>query len=174
MNIYVANISYSVTSAELESIFAEYGEVTSAKIINDRETGKSRGFGFVEMSNDDEARTAIEALNNVELEGKALAVKEATPREDRPSGGGGGGGFNRGGGGGGFNRGGGGGGGFNRGGGGGGGGYNRGGGGGGGYDRGGGGGGYNRGGGGGGYDRGGSGGGGGYNRGGGGFNRSED
>jgi hypothetical protein len=168
MNIYVANISYGVTSGELEAVFAEYGEVSSAKIINDRETGRSRGFGFVEMPNDDEARAAIEGLNDVELDGKALAVKEATPKEDRPKrdfgGGGGGGGFNRGGGGGG--------GGFNRGGGGGGGGYNRGGsggsGGGGGFNRGGGGGGYNRnsgsGGGGGGYNRGGSGGGG-YSRG---------
>lgn len=167
MNIYVANISYGVTSGELEAVFAEYGEVSSAKIINDRETGRSRGFGFVEMPNDDEARAAIEGLNDVELDGKALAVKEATPKEDRPKrdfGGGGGGGFNRGGGGGG--------GGFNRGGGGGGGGYNRGGsggsGGGGGYNRGGGGGGYNR--------NSGSGGGGGYNRGGsgGGYSRGND
>ena len=138
MNIYVANISYSADDAELEALFAEHGEVTSARIITDRETGRSRGFGFVEMSNDDEANSAIEALNGFDLQGKELSVKEAAPREERPrSGGGGGGGFNRGGGGGGgFNRGGsggsGGGGGFNRGGSGGGsgGGYNRGGGGG--------------------------------------------
>ncbi len=156
MNIYVANISYSADDAELEALFAEHGEVTSARIITDRETGRSRGFGFVEMANDDEANSAIEALNGFDLQGKELSVKEAAPREERPRSGGGGGGFNRGGGGGG---------GFNRGGSGGGGGYNRGGsggsGGGGGYNRGGsggsGGGGYNKGGGGG-YNRGGGGG----------------
>jgi RNA recognition motif-containing protein len=147
MNIYVANISYSANDAELEALFMQYGEVTSARIIMDRESGRSRGFGFVEMTEDGEGNTAIEALNGFDFKGKELAVKEAAPREERPRSGGGGGGFNRGGGGGGgFNRGGsGGGGGFNRGGGGGGGGFNRGGSGGGGNRGGGGGGGYNRG-----------------------------
>ena len=131
MNIYVGNLVYSLEDQELQEIFSEYGQVSSAKIIRDQATGKSKGFGFVEMPNDDEARQAIEQLNQAELDGRALVVNEAREREQRPpmgggqrrdfgnnnrGGGGGGGGFNRGGGGGGFNRGGGGGGGFNRGG----------------------------------------------------------
>lgn len=122
MNIYVSNLNYSTEVESLRELFEEYGEVSSANIITDRETGRSRGFGFVEMPDDGEGQSAIEALNNTEFEGKTLTVNVARPRENR-----GGGGFNRGGGGG-YNRGGGGG--YNRGGGGG---YNRGGGGG--YNR---------------------------------------
>lgn len=136
MNIFVAKLNFKTESDRLQEVFEAYGEVDSAKVIMDRDTGRSKGFAFVEMPNDDEAQNAIDALNESELDGSTIVVKKAEPRENR-----GGGGFNRGGGGGGgFNRGGGGGGGFNRGGGGGGG-YNRGGGGGGGYNRGGGGGG---------------------------------
>lgn len=132
MTLFVAGLPYDVDDAELLEIFEKFGPVKSAKVTMDRETGKSRGFGFVEMENDEEANQAIELLNEISLgkNGKPLVVKQA---EDRPKGGGGG-GYNRGGGGGGYrdNRGGGGGG--YRGGGGGGGGYrdnNRGGGGGG-------------------------------------------
>ena len=130
MNIYVANLPYSTGDDELRSQFEAFGSVDSATVIKDRDTGRSRGFGFVEMGNDDEARKAIEELNGQEMGGRPLTVNEARPRGER-SGGGGGGGY----GGGGGNRGGGGGyggGGGNRGGGGGygGGGGNRGGGGG--------------------------------------------
>lgn len=89
MNIYISNLSYSVTDADLRDFFAEYGEVSSSKIITDRETGRSRGFGFVEMPNDDDAQKAIEELNGAEYDGKAIAVSVAKPREDR------GGSFNR-------------------------------------------------------------------------------
>lgn len=126
MNIYVSNLSYSTDADSLQQLFAEYGEVTSANIITDRETGRSRGFGFVEMPNDDEAQKAIEELHETDFQGKTINVSVARPRTERSD--------NRGG----FNRGGGG---FNRGGGGG---YNRGGNGGGGYNRGGGDGGYGR------------------------------
>ena len=125
MNIFVAKLNFETDSDDLRTAFEAYGEVDSAKVITDHETGRSRGFAFVEMPNDDEAKAAIAALNEAELDGRTIIVKQAEPRESR--GGGGGGGFNRGGGGGGgFNRGGGGGG-FNRGGSGGGGGFNRGG-----------------------------------------------
>jgi RNA recognition motif-containing protein len=133
--LYVGNLSYSVDSSELEGLFAAHGQVVSAQIINDRDTGRSKGFGFVEMANDAEAEAAIAALNGHEHSGRALTVNEARPREERGGGGGGGGGY--GGGGGGGRRGGGG---FGGGGGG------RGGGGGGGYGGGGGGGGRERGG----------------------------
>ncbi|MCL4105907.1 UNVERIFIED_CONTAM: hypothetical protein GTU68_012545 [Idotea baltica] len=119
MNIFVGQLAYVVTSDDLQAIFEEYGSVDSAKVILDRETGRSRGFGFVEMSNEEEANEAIEQLNGAELEGRTLTVNKARERENR--GGGGGGGYRGGGGGGGY-RGGGGGGGY-RGGGGGGGGY---------------------------------------------------
>lgn len=105
MNIYISNLSYGTSEASLNDLFAEYGEVTSAKIITDRETGRSRGFGFVEMTDDAQAQTAIEELNGTEFEGKEISVSEARPRTERPSGGfnrGGGGGYNRGGGGGGY------------------------------------------------------------------------
>lgn len=109
MNLFVAKLSSSTTGDALQEIFSAYGEVSSAKIIIDRETGSSKGFGFVEMPDDDEARAAIAALNDTELDGKQIVVKEANAREERPrrdNRGGGGGGFNRGGGGG-YNRGGG-------------------------------------------------------------------
>ena len=84
MNIYVGNLSWGINDNDLEQIFSEYGPVTSAKIIQDRETGRSRGFAFVEMSNDDDARKAIEATNGLEVEGRNLTVNEARPREERP------------------------------------------------------------------------------------------
>ncbi|HNR08578.1 MAG TPA: RNA-binding protein [Saprospiraceae bacterium] len=94
MNIYVANISYNATDAQLEALFAQYGAVKSAKIIMDRMSGRSRGFGFVEMENDDEAKAAIAALNGQSWMEKELNVNEARPKEDRgPRPGGGSGGF---------------------------------------------------------------------------------
>ena len=96
-NIYVANLPYSSGDDELRSLFEEYGTVDKATVIKDRDTGRSRGFGFVEMSNDDEAEAAIENLNGTEMGGRPLTVNEARPRG---SGGGGGGGGYRGGGGG--------------------------------------------------------------------------
>ena len=101
--LYVGNLSYSVDSSELEQLFGQHGQVVSAQIINDRDTGRSKGFGFVEMANDDEATAAIAALNGQQHGGRALTVNEARPREDRGGGGGGGGrgGFGGGGGGGG-------------------------------------------------------------------------
>ncbi|MCK5114292.1 MAG: RNA-binding protein [Phycisphaerae bacterium] len=80
MNIYVGNLSYSVTDGDLQEAFASHGAVDRAKVILDRETGRSRGFGFVEMTNDDEGNTAIEAMNGFELDGRALNVNEARPR----------------------------------------------------------------------------------------------
>jgi RNA recognition motif-containing protein len=113
--LYVGNLSYSVTGSDLEQLFSPHGAVQSAEIIADRETGQSKGFGFVQMGSDDEAKVAIEALNGKEVGGRALTVNEAKPREARPrSGGGGGGGGYGGGGGGGRKGGGGGGGGFGR------------------------------------------------------------
>jgi RNA recognition motif-containing protein len=117
MNIFVAGLPYDLDDAELEEIFEKFGKVVSAKVAMDRETGKSKGFGFVEMPVEAEAKDAIESLNDISLGKKPLVVKAA---EDRNSGGGGGGfrsgggGGSRGGGGGGGNRGGGGGGGYNR------------------------------------------------------------
>ena len=145
--LYVGNLAYSVRDDSLLQAFSPFGTVTSAKVMMDRETGRSKGFGFVEMGNDAEAQAAINGMNGQALEGRAVVVNEARPREDRPGGGGGygGGGGSRGG---------------------------YGGGGGGGYGGGGGGGGRSPyGGGGGGGNRGGSGGGGGYGGGGGGGNR---
>lgn len=81
MNIYCANLAYTCTDDELKDAFSEYGEVASAKIITDRETRRSRGFGFVEMSSDDDARKAIEALNGEEFQGRKLVVNESRPRE---------------------------------------------------------------------------------------------
>jgi RNA recognition motif-containing protein len=97
--LYVGNLSYQVDSSELEQLFTAHGQVVSAQIINDRDTGRSKGFGFVEMANDNEAQAAIAALNGQQHNGRALTVNEARPREER--GGGGGGGFGGGGGGGG-------------------------------------------------------------------------
>src|SRR5256886_5194872 len=100
--LYVGNLSYNVDSSELEQLFGQHGQVVSAQIINDRDTGRSKGFGFVEMANDAEADAAIAALNGQEHGGRALTVNEARPREDRGGGGGGGrGGYGGGGGGGG-------------------------------------------------------------------------
>lgn len=108
MNIYVANLSWNTNSDSLQELFSQFGEVTSSYIINDRETGRSRGFGFVEMPNDEEGQKAIDTLNETEFEGKNIAVSVARPRTERPAGGGGNrGGGNRGGYGGGGNRGGG-------------------------------------------------------------------
>ena len=92
--LYVGNLSYSVDSSELEKMFSAHGTVASAQIISDRETGRSKGFGFVEMNSDAEAQAAIAALNGQEYQGRTLTVNEARPREERPGGfGGGGGGF---------------------------------------------------------------------------------
>ena len=90
--LYVGNLSYQTDSSSLEQLFASFGQVQSAEVIADRETGRSKGFGFVEMANDDEATAAINALNGQEHEGRALTVNEARPREERSGGGGGGGG----------------------------------------------------------------------------------
>jgi RNA recognition motif-containing protein len=99
--LYVGNLSYQVDSSQLEQLFGAHGQVVSAQIINDRDTGRSKGFGFVEMSSDQEAQAAIAALNGQQHEGRALTVNEARPREERSGGGGGGrGGFGGGGGGG--------------------------------------------------------------------------
>jgi len=116
--LYVGNLSYEVDSSNLQEIFAAHGTVESAEIIQDRDTGRSKGFGFVQMSSDDEATAAISALNGQEYGGRALTVNEAKPKESRPrtggfggggSGGRSGGGFGGGGGGGGYGGGGGGG-----------------------------------------------------------------
>jgi RNA recognition motif-containing protein len=120
--IYVGNLPWSTTSADLEAMFAPHGAVRSAEVISDRETGRSRGFGFVEMETDDGLQAAIAALNGQEINGRPLTVNEARERTPRPGGGGGGGGRGYGGGGGGGGYGGGGGGGRGYGGGGGGGG----------------------------------------------------
>lgn len=85
MNIYVSNLSFNVTDEDLQDFFAEYGEVTSARVITDKFTGKSRGFGFVEMSDDEAARKAISELDGGMVEGRAIKVAEARPREDRPA-----------------------------------------------------------------------------------------
>ena len=106
--LYVGNLSFDTTTEDLEKMFGEIGTVESTNIIEDRETGRSRGFGFVEMSSKEEGQNAISALNGKEIDGRALTVNEAKPREDRAGSGGGGGRGGYGGGGGG-NRGGGGG-----------------------------------------------------------------
>jgi RNA recognition motif-containing protein len=98
--LYVGNLSYDVTDGALEQLFAGHGIVQSAQVIMDRDTGRSKGFGFVEMSSDQEAQNAIQALNGQQVGGRALTVNEAKPREDRGGGGrgfGGGGGGSRGG-----------------------------------------------------------------------------
>ncbi len=98
--LYVGNLTYGVDSSGLQALFAPYGTVNSAEVIADRDTGRSKGFGFVEMSSDSEAQAAINALNGKDNDGRALTVNEAKPRESR-SGGGGRGGYGGGGGGGG-------------------------------------------------------------------------
>lgn len=93
MNIYVGNLSFDTSESELQAAFAAHGAVSTARIATDRDTGRPRGFGFVEMANQTEAKAAINALNGADLGGRTLTVNEARPREDR-----GGGGGNRGGG----------------------------------------------------------------------------
>jgi RNA recognition motif-containing protein len=96
-NIYVGNLAWETTADDLLALFQEHGAVARAQVITDRETGRSRGFGFVEMDNDSEAQKAIDALNGQDYKGRPLTVNEARPREDRGGGGGGGGGGGRGG-----------------------------------------------------------------------------
>ena len=86
MNIYVGNLPFESTEDELQVSFTEYGEVSTARVITDRMTGRSRGFGFVEMPNDDEAEAAIKGMNGKDMGGRQLTVNEARPREDRGSG----------------------------------------------------------------------------------------
>ena len=84
MNIFIAGLNYNMSEAELGELFAEYGEVGSVKIIMDRETGRSKGYGFVEMADDEAGDKAIAALNEVDMDGKTLSVSVARPREERP------------------------------------------------------------------------------------------
>src|SRR3954453_2515530 len=98
--LYVGNLAYGVSSSDLEQLFAAFGTVQSAQVIADRDTGRSKGFGFVEMGSDQEAQAAIAAMSGKEVDGRNLTVNEAKPREDR-GGGGGRGGYGGGGGGGG-------------------------------------------------------------------------
>ena len=95
--LYVGSLPYSVNDDKLKELFAEMGTVTSAQVIMDRDTNQSKGFGFVEMSSDEEAQKAIKELNGKEIDGRTIMVNEARPKEDRSGGGGGGGGYNRGG-----------------------------------------------------------------------------
>ncbi len=101
MNIFVAKLNFDSRESDLQNAFEAHGAVDSVKIIMDKMTGRSKGFGFVEMANDDEAQAAIDALNDQDFDGRTIVVKKAEPRENR-SGGGGYGGGNRGGGGGGY------------------------------------------------------------------------
>ena len=96
--LYVGNLSYNVDNTQLEEMFAKYGSVRSAEVIQDRDTGRSKGFGFVEMGDDNAAREATEGLNGRDLDGRSLTVNEARPKESRTGGGGGGGGGGYGGG----------------------------------------------------------------------------
>lgn len=86
MNIYVGNLPYSIHDEDLRELFQQHGNVTSARVVMERDTSRSKGFGFVEMDDDAEANKAIEALNDAEFEGRRLTVNEARPREDRPRG----------------------------------------------------------------------------------------
>jgi len=98
MNIFVGNLPFGTTDEELHELFEQHGEIARATVVKDRVTGKSRGFGFVEMVDDEKARAAIEALNESDLQGRSLTVNEARPRESRSGvGGGGGGGYGGGG-----------------------------------------------------------------------------
>jgi len=90
--LYCGNLSFNTSSSDLDQIFSEYGSVKSAEVINDRDTGRSKGFGFVEMSSDAEAQAAISGVNGKEHDGRTLTVNEARPKEERRGGGGGGGG----------------------------------------------------------------------------------
>jgi RNA recognition motif-containing protein len=97
--LYVGNLSYNIRDEDLQQAFAQYGSVSSAKVMMDRDTGRSKGFGFVEMGSDAEAQSAINGMNGQALDGRAIVVNEARPREERPGGFGGGGGRSGGGGG---------------------------------------------------------------------------
>jgi len=101
MRLYVGNLSYNIGNQQLEELFAPFGQVKSAQVVMDRDTGRSKGFGFVEFVDANQARAAIEGLNLKEVDGRSLTVNEARPREERGGRGGGGGGGGRGGGGGG-------------------------------------------------------------------------
>ena len=85
MNIYVGNLPYSIDRDQLREIFAQYGEVRAARIVIERETGKSKGYGFVDMDNNEEANAAIAALNGTDIGGRKVIINEARPREDRPA-----------------------------------------------------------------------------------------
>ena len=91
MNLYIGNLSWSISEPELQQTFEAFGEVSSCKIVTDKMTNRSKGFGFVEMPNADEANSAISALNGKDVKGRNISVNEARPREERPQGGGGGG-----------------------------------------------------------------------------------
>ncbi len=91
--LYCGNLSYSVSSSDLETLFAQFGSVESAQVITDRDTGRSKGFGFVEMSSAAEAQAAVHGLNETEFQGRSITVNVAKPRENRGGGGGGGGGY---------------------------------------------------------------------------------
>ncbi len=95
MNIYVGNLSFDATEADVEQAFSEFGDVKSVSIVKDRDTGRSRGFGFVEMHDNEAGQKAIEGLNEQQIAGRSVTVNEARPREKRSSGGGGGGGRGR-------------------------------------------------------------------------------
>lgn len=88
MKLYVGGLAYSVTDQELEALFAEHGKVTSAAVIKDRDSGQSKGFGFIEMADDAEAKAAMTSLNGKDVSGRSIVVNEARPQEDRRSGGG--------------------------------------------------------------------------------------
>nr|WP_325406792.1 RNA-binding protein [Agriterribacter sp.] len=90
MNMYVSNLSFHTTDEDLKSLFSDFGEVSSSKVITDRETGRSRGFGFVEMPEEADAKKAMEELDGKDIEGRALSVTVARPKEQRSGGGGGG------------------------------------------------------------------------------------
>ena len=92
MNIYIGNLSYNVTDQDLQKLFEEYGKVERSNIISDRETGRSKGFGFIEMPEQSEGQKAIEELDGQDVDGRDIRVNEARPKEDKPRGGGGGGG----------------------------------------------------------------------------------
>lgn len=95
--LFIGSLAWGTTDDSLKAFFEEVGTVVSANVIMDRETGRSKGFGFVEMSSDDEAKAAVDKLNGKELDGRPIVVNEARPREERPRSGGGGGGYNGGG-----------------------------------------------------------------------------
>ena len=99
MNLYIGNLDYTIKDQQLRELFEQVGEVSSAKVITDRETGRSKGFAFVEMPNDEEGQRAIEMLNGKTLRDRGISVSEARPRPEKPSGGGGysggGGGYNK-------------------------------------------------------------------------------